>query len=66
MWKKPKETSFEDIEQKLKNHYGPVPLKIIERFHFGMRHQLTGESISDYIVALKKLSIPCNYEEFLD
>ena len=31
-----------------------------------MRNQQTDESISDYIVTLKKLSIHCNYEEFLN
>lgn len=62
---KPKETSLEDIGQELKNHNDPVPLEIIESFHFSMRNQLTGESISDYIVVLKKLSINRNYGEFL-
>ena len=31
-----------------------------------MRNQQTDESINDYIVALKKLSIHCNYGEFLN
>ena len=31
-----------------------------------MWNQETDESISDYIVALKKLSIHCNYGEFLN
>ena len=42
-----------------KNHYDPAPLEITESCHFGMRNQQTDESISDYIVALKKLSIDC-------
>ena len=58
---KPKETTLQDIVQRLKSHYDPAPLEITERFHFGMRNQHAGESISDYIVALKKLSIHCNY-----
>ena len=63
---KPKDKSLADIVQKLKNHYDPAPLEITESFHFGMRNQLADESISDYIVALKKLSIHCNYGEFLN
>ena len=55
-----------DIVQTLRNHYDPAPLEITESFHFGMRNQQTEESISDYIVALKKLSIYCNYGEFLN
>ena len=52
--------------QRLKSHYDPAPLEITERFHFGMRNQHAGESISDYIVALKKLSIHGNYGKFLN
>lgn len=51
---KPKETTLHDIVQRLKSHYDPAPLEITESFHFGMRNQHAGESISDYIVALKK------------
>ena len=57
---------MKDIVRKLKNHYDPAPLEITESFHFGMRNQPTDESISDYIVALKKLSIHCNYGEFFN
>ena len=63
---KPKDTSLAEIVQTLKNHYEPAPLEITESFHFGMRNQQTDESISDCIVALKKLSIHCNYGEFLN
>ena len=59
---KPQDTSLADIVQTLKNHYDPAPLEITESFHFGMQNQQTDELISDYFVALKKLSIHCNYE----
>ena len=36
---KPKDTSLEDIVQKLKNHFDPAPLEIMESFHFGVRNQ---------------------------
>ena len=55
---KPKDTFLADIVQTLKNHYDPAPLEITESFHFGMRNQQTDESISDYIVALKKTVDP--------
>ena len=63
---KPKDSTLEDIIRRLKDHHGPAPLEITESFHFGMRNQNPGESINDYIVALKKLSIHCNYGEFLN
>lgn len=62
---KPKDTPFADIVTALERHYNPAPLEIAESFHFGTRHQKPDESISDYIVALKKLSIHCNFGEFL-
>ena len=39
-------------------------MDIAESFHFGTRYQKQDESISDFIVALKKLSI--HYGEFLN
>jgi len=63
---KPKDTPFTDNGKALEKHYNPVPLEIAERFHFGTRYQRQDEFISDFIVALKKLSIHCNYGEFLN
>ena len=64
--KKAKDTLFADIVKALEKHYNPAPLEIAERFHFGTRYQKQDESICDVIVALKKLSIHCNYGEFLN
>ena len=63
---KPKDKTLSDIINVLEAHYNPAPLEITESYHFGMRNQKAGESVSDYIVALKKLSIHCNYGLFLD
>jgi len=41
-------------------------LEIAESFHFGTCYQKQDESISDFIVALKKLSIHCSYGELLN
>ena len=62
----PRDTTFTDIVRALERHYNPAPLEIAESFHFGTRHQKPGESIGDFVVALKKLSIHCNYGEFLN
>ena len=62
---KPRDTTFANIVEALERHYNPAPLEIAESFHFGTRYQKQDESIGDYIVALKKLSIHCNYGEFL-
>lgn len=38
---------------------------IAERFHFYQRNQLAGESIADYVAALRKLATHCEFEEKL-
>jgi hypothetical protein len=63
---KPKDTSLTNIVQALEKHFNPAPLEIAEHFHFGTRTQKPGESIGEYVVALKKLSIHCNFGEFLN
>ena len=63
---KPKDTSFADIVKILEKHYNPKPLEISQSFHFGTRKQESGESISDYVLALRILAVHCNYDEFLD
>ena len=63
---KPKGTSFIDIVRVLEKHYNPKPLEIAQSFHFGTRNQTPGESISGYVLALKKLVVHCNYGERLD
>ena len=62
---KPKDTPFSDVVKALEKHYNPAPFEIAESFHFGTRYQKQDESIS-YFMALKKLSIHCNYGEFLN
>ena len=59
---KPKDTSFTDMEK----HYNPKPFEIAQSFHFGTRNQKSGESISDYVLVLRRLAVHCNYGEFLD
>ena len=54
---KPKDTSLTNMVQALEKHFNPAPLEIAESFHFGIRSQQPNESISEYIVALKKLHV---------
>jgi hypothetical protein len=63
---KPKDKTLADIFVSLKGHYNPALLEISESFHFGKRDQKSGETVNDYILALKKLSIHCNFGEYLN
>ena len=61
-----KEVELTEITRVLKEHYNPAPLEIAESFHFGTRVRKEGESIADFIVALKKLSIHCKFGVYLN
>ena len=52
----PSSLKFEDLMGTLKNYFSPKPSVIAERFKFHGRYQGEGESISRYIVELKKLA----------
>ena len=45
----------------LQKHLPPKPLFIAERFRFHKRNQLEGETVSSYIVELKKLTLYCEF-----
>ena len=49
----------------LKEHYNPAPLEIAESFQLGTCIRKESESIADFTVALKKLSIYCNSGVYL-
>jgi len=62
----PRTTAWEDIVSTLKTHFEPKPLVIAERFVFNRRQQETDESVADYVAALRKLSIHCDFGTFLN
>lgn len=49
------ELSYQEISLTLSDHFKPKPILIAERFRFYQRNQSPGETISDYILALKRL-----------
>ncbi|KAJ1186206.1 hypothetical protein NDU88_002989 [Pleurodeles waltl] len=52
---------FELCLKKLDLHYLPKVSTILERYHFGMREQRQGESIEEYVTALRKLASTCKF-----
>ena len=62
----PKNKKFDDLTKLLKNHYTPTKLIISERFRFYKRNQNENESISEYILELKKLASTCKFEGHLN
>ena len=63
---RPRDKPFDALLQVLKKHYEPKPLVIAERFRFYQRGQKLGESIAEFVADLRRLSIRCEFGEFLD
>ena len=62
----PRDKSYEELLEVLRKHYDPQPLLVAERFRFYKRSQRTDESISDFLADLRRLSIKCEFGDFLD
>lgn len=61
----PESKSYDELVHALKKHLAPKRLVIAERFRFYKAQQMPGQSISDFIVQIKKLSHTCNFGSFL-
>ena len=63
---KPAEQTLANIEAALKKLFEPAKIVIAERFYFHRRNQAEDESVSDYVAELRRLSITCDFGQFLD
>ena len=61
----PSEKSYQELCAILQKHFSPAPLEIVERFKFHKRNQGQGETIAEYIAAIKRLSQHCNFGDNL-
>lgn len=64
--KNPKDKTFEELKEILLQHLEPETSVIVERYKFNQRSQHGGESVADYIMELKKLSICCRFGDKLN
>ena len=62
----PKDKTYDELVEKLRSHFEPKPLVIAERFNFYRRVQATGETVADFVAALRQLSAKCEFGTFLD
>ena len=63
--KEPEECTLVEIIDKLDKHFKPHTSEIYERFLFHSRKQTEGETVTEFVAALKKQSAKCNFGEFL-
>ena len=64
--KKPTEISYNDIVKIVQSHYDPKRGVAVQRFKFNSRVRQSGETVANYIAALKHLAIHCDYGDALD
>ena len=57
--------TYEELCDTLKEHFQPARLEIAERFRFH-RHVQGSESVSEFMLTLKKLSEHCKFGAFRD
>ncbi|KAL7834774.1 hypothetical protein SRHO_G00290210 [Serrasalmus rhombeus] len=63
---KPGSKTYETIVEILSGHFSPKPLVIAERFRFHKRSQEEGESIANFVAALKGLAEHCAFDTVLN
>ncbi|XP_033729753.1 uncharacterized protein K02A2.6-like [Pecten maximus] len=63
---KPSDKTYDELKTAIGTHLKPKPLVIAERFKFHQRKQREGETVSQFLAELRKLSEHCNFEGFLN
>jgi hypothetical protein len=63
--KKPNTKTFEELVARLTEHLQPKPTVISERYRFHQRSQKTGESVTEFMAALRRLAKDCAFGAFL-
>lgn len=64
--KKPANMTLTEVVKVMQEHLQPNPSILAERFKFRQRRQQAGESISDYVAELKKITRYCEFGTSLD
>ena len=57
--------SYDELTTVLTDHFSPKKLVVVERYMFYSRSQRSGESITDFVVAIKHQSQFCKFGTFL-
>lgn len=63
---KPSDKTFADLTALMKTYFNPKPLVIAERYKFSQRQQKAGETVKEFVAALRKLAEHSNFGDFLN
>jgi len=58
--------SFDDLTKILQDHFAPKPSEIVQRYNFYTRYRANGESVAEYVAALRQLAFHCNFGDKLE
>ena len=64
--RKPTDHTFEELVQLEQAHHNPPPSVIVQRFTFNTRSQKDGETVSQFMAELRRLSEHCAFDVSLD
>ncbi|XP_072023159.1 uncharacterized protein [Amphiura filiformis] len=64
--RKPKEATYSELVELMKKHYTPLKSSIMYRFTFANRVRQAGESVSEYMAALRAIAQDCKFGDSLD
>ncbi len=62
----PKDKSLAQLKEILKSHFEPTTIVIAERYYFHRRNQAEDEGIADYVAELRRLSVKCDFGDYLE
>nr|XP_037269330.1 uncharacterized protein LOC119161097 [Rhipicephalus microplus] len=62
----PNELTYKEVVQSLNEYYDPKKHEITESYKFFNRSQLPGESVSAFLVAIRRIADNCNFGTSLD
>jgi hypothetical protein len=63
---KPTDHTFEELVEKVKTHFNPKPSVFIKRYEFNTIKQRPGETVAEYVAALRKTAEFCDYGDILN
>lgn len=63
---KPKEKSYKELVKLIQDHLAPKPSEIAQRFKFNNSFRNEGESVADFVLALRNLAKHCEYKDTLE
>ena len=62
----PKDLSFDEIVETVRDHYNPKPVVTVQRYKFNSRTRREGEMVATFVAELRHLAIHCEFGDSLN